>query len=231
MNDSKLLKISCFYDKYKNNRLYKPKKEDIFNKIITETIFCKTDHGPFNPSNSVMLKKSSIHGNGVFATRNIRKGEILTLYPAHYIFTKSDEEKYLTSQTAASRQLKCSDEIKKSYSTMLNDYYMIVGDPRIHNKSGFIGHMCNDGQTHNLTEYNKETEDEYKINTPKTCNAAIECRPFESLFIHDPSEGRTYNNTLSMFIMAIRDIKEGEEILVPYGFHYWIQYNRRKNNE
>lgn len=231
MNDEALLKTSFLYEELKNNKLYRQKEGESFNKIIKKTIFYKTDIDRTGPKDIVVLKESGIHGKGVFAARDIKKGELLTFYPAHYVAKDISGEVIEPGEQVKGRGLKYDPNIKKSYSTPLNNYYIICGDPRIHNNPAFIGHMCNDGQKHDLLEYNAEAKMEYKNNVWKVCNAAIEKRPIESIYIHDSTEIQRYRPDLAMFIMAIKDIKKGDEILIPYGFHYWLSANKREKED
>lgn len=158
----------------------------------------------------VYIKPSKIHGNGLFAKVNINKGDIITLYPcdvlAYYPEEKRDSVGYIFSE-----EIRDNDIIKnnfnnnrkfyKDYQYAINNTYSIIGMPEINNNPAYLGHICNDGaQGHTI----KDKEIYEKISVIKS-NAY-------------------YKNICDCMIaiVAFRDIKPGEEILVTYGHGYWI---------
>lgn len=211
MNDNELLDMAALQQNIENKNANKLANDGIFNKIILKTMFSRTDHG-LNKPNNVILKDSEIHGKGVFASKDIKQGELITYYPAHYVLANiEDNEVLVPGEQVKSRGLKFNRTIKESYSAELTRYYYVCGDPRLKNKTAFLGHMCNDGATHNCMENDDDAEDEYDKNVGRYCNAIIKKKPLMP--------------DLSVRVVSLKNIKEGEEILVPYGFNYWKCHN------
>ncbi|RME55377.1 SET domain-containing protein-lysine N-methyltransferase [Candidatus Woesearchaeota archaeon] len=118
----------------------------------------------------IIIKKSSIHNKGVFASRDIAKGTKVIEYVGEKI-TKKEAEK---------RALKKLNKHKKNpdqgavYIFELNSRYDIDGDVP-YNDAKYINHSCN-----------------------PNCETQI------------------INNRI--WIVAIKDIKKGEEITYNYGY-------------
>ncbi len=143
----------------------------------------------------IEIRESSVPngGEGIFATRDIEKGEYITTYPVCWIIVTEDGKR---SYACAE---KCYEDYKKlvsegylddtcgHYSVGLWEDFTILGDPTIRTDNRLFGHMINDLS---LTEEGYE-EDERNV-------------AFSFLDIH-----------------AIKDIKEGEELSVAYGKDYW----------
>jgi len=162
----------------------------------------------------VIIKPSKIHGNGLFAKQYIKKGEIITIYPCDILvyFPEGDRSKlnpviaYMFSD-----ELKDNQEVKntfnenkkyyKDYQLVVNESYSIMGIPEIYNNPAYLGHFCNDGARGHTVEDKKiyETISVMKSNAyyKNICDCMIT-------------------------IVALRDIKIDEEILVTYGHGYWI---------
>lgn len=221
MNDEELIKASRFHEEYRSKNRVSKVVHGVYNELILKTILFRTDFGDNNPSDRAIVMKSEISGLGVFAKKNISKQDIITFYPAHYVIVPDGVNengniivRAKLSEAVISRGYTFDIKFYDSYSTKINSYYSIAGDPRIHNRGGFIGHMCNDGGMYHLTEKNDEAKHEYNTMKENICNADIVVKP--------------YINELAAAIIASRDIKSGEEILVPYGYKYWIEHNKRK---
>lgn len=148
--------------------------------------------------NNIEIRPSSIAGNGVFAMKKIKKNEVITLYPAHFIINK------ITGDTYSQFDEKKYNE---DYNISWNNY-TVSGSPSKIDKKSFLGHMVNDGGDIDLesniplNEYHKWFS-RYMISVSNKCNAKFNKTPYH------------------IEIVAIRDIEENEEILVPYGFQYW----------
>ena len=151
----------------------------------------------------VYLKESSVHGLGVFAQKDLKAGELITIYPPHYVLyypqgkeaDQNNIEAYLNDTFS---QAKITPELYDIYSFNVNSYYSFYGDPEIRDPD-FLGHMINDGvKSTDPVEYNKL----FLIKNNAT-----------------PVDVGKFGLTLA--IMAIKDIKKDEEILIPYGVEYW----------
>ena len=83
------------------------------------------------------VKKSKVHGTGVFAIENIKKGTLIIEYVGEKVTKKEGDirsekriNKYLNSKTPGS-----------VYIFELNKRYDIDGSPR-YNKARYINHSC-----------------------------------------------------------------------------------------
>lgn len=160
---------------------------------------------------------------GVFATKPFKKGETITLYPAHFsILPKGKEtENLLTWEYPRKKTGKlCFCSANNMYDTAyalkvkheafhsLGDYAIclkgvgsVYGDPRpeVNMNSNYWGHYINDGaykgQELSLTEYNDAGN--------KECNAVWK----------------------GMEVEATKDINVGDEIFMEYGWDYWFGGN------
>jgi hypothetical protein len=162
--------------------------------------------------NKTYIAKSKISGNGLFASTKINKGDIITLYPPHYIGYYKEgsyagcKVGLLESDIVMQNKLKFDDTIWK-YKMNINKKYAIYGDPRIIDCPAFLGHMINDGARGHSTKenYNHKDREIYNKITPFVNNSYYQ-------FIEN-----TY-----VVIIAYRNIEKDEEILMPYGYDYWI---------
>lgn len=166
----------------------------------------------------IEIKKSKIHGNGVFATKDIKKNEIITLYPADIIMI-SDKTKngcgILLGKLYKERgnkdiinnfnkkELK-GESLNNPYLINLNENIKLIGDPYKQDNLNYVGHLINDGCKHNRTEKSKKIY--LKI-------AYLKCNVFF----------KNYNN-IALYCYAYKDIKKGDELYFPYGTKYWDIY-------
>lgn len=166
-------------------------------------------------NDKIYVDKSKIHGNGVFAKRDIKKGEFITIYPNHYIFSTVKNKKNLVniinSNLVDEKKLNITDDIICSYSFILDKYYTICADPRIIDKNMlYVGHILNDALKckSDINNINQKEKNIYE----KICEIKNNCK---------------YLNleNLLIVIVANQDIKQGEELLVYYGFDYWVKKN------
>jgi len=173
-------------------------------------------HFVINPP--VEVRPSQIHGNGVFATRDITVGEFLTFYPGDALICKAKRINLRKVYTPAgletssqscyvryysSRYINASHQeesplesnIKEGYWYDIDDTYAIYGDPSFTDNPWYIGHIINDA-------IDFRTENSYGS------------RKHNSYF-HNLTSG------LGVAIMAKTNIKKDEEILISYGSEYW----------
>lgn len=167
--------------------------------------------------NKVHIKKSSIHGNGLFASKDIKSGEIITFYPGDILVYYPDKNRNEINNVVGyifSEELKDNKELNtafnnnkkyyKDYQLVVNETYSIIGVPEINENPMYLGHICNDG-ARGHTEKDKQIYE--KVSVIKS-NAYFKN-------IHD----------CMMAVTAIKDIKKDDEILVTYGHGYWLSRN------
>lgn len=104
------------------------------------------------PINKVELKKSKIHGNGVFATQVLEDGDIVTFYPIHIILIDNN--------------VAFNDMHQENYDDYVYGIFgqiSIAGIPEKCDDPTYLGHMINDGScAKNRTIY-------YKYSTRSNC--------------------------------------------------------------
>jgi hypothetical protein len=170
--------------------------------------------------NKVELKKSNIHGYGVFAKQQILKNELITFYPGDFVeyYPNADGaiNNHITTVYRSERYENqfgnnIHSDISKKYRNNdyrydINEHYSIIGCSYFKDDSNYLGHFINDGAKTNSTE--KSNKIYIKISSIKNnCN-------FYSL------------KDLHIAIIAIKDIEIGEELFIRYGIGYWNSYNK-----
>jgi len=179
----------------------------------------------------VQIGKNKINTVGVFARKNLKKGEIITYYPPHYVLhfpngktskgtvvydviqSKLLDKGKLKKNPSFPLDLELTEEVRCDYSEDIDENYSICGDPRLIDNMDFLGHMINDaliGKS-SYTDYDKADEDAYNMMNPQKNNSGL---------------AKTGKDGL-IKIIALKDINKGEEILTGYGYQYWKIYNSR----
>ena len=160
------------------------------------------------------LKKSPIHGRGLFAIDRIPGGQIITMYPGDIVKVKtsvgeSEQEKLfglIIGPHLPFHLYRVEDirNIVSIYGFEINDTYSIAGHPELDEDVAYRGHLINDGaQSHSPQD----------ANVYRTVSLAkLNCRYMDILDSH-------------LVIVATRDIQPGEEILATYGYDYWKHFH------
>ena len=163
------------------------------------------------------VRRSRVHGLGLFATKHIEAWECVTLYPADGITV------YLSLDDRDTRCIKvkkfagmtpdvCALYSAKALFNYLGREVEIVGDPASHDDPMWAGHMANDRvrmtHGHQAGVYSQVSQ--------AGSNAQIAPLPFpESMFKEDL--------VCCVAVLATRDIEPGEEVFVTYGDEYWTK--------
>lgn len=164
----------------------------------------------------VSIKKSSIHGKGVFAIKDIKKGQLITLYPSDYMIwndRKANVYAYVPGahlaecDKALSFKRMSEKERKKwnEYNFTVDTTFSIIGHPLLLSNPSYLGHMCNDGAK--MSKNDAKSKHTYLEQTKKKRNAEYK---------------KIDKDGCCIGIVAVKDIKKGEEVLVSYGYNYWI---------
>ena len=154
-------------------------------------------------------------GNGVFACRDIALGELVTLYPGDGVLVQADDA-VARGDDKSSTQWKIEEpdgsrrstdesvlERGKDYEREVESMgsVSVVGDPRLVGDPAYIGHIINDG----VTCARDALRSAYVTEAGLVCN------------VHQCSV-----HACHVAIVATRDIRRGEELLMSYGARYWI---------
>ena len=207
---------NSMYDRYKSSMELSTcllnNKQYIIDKVKLENL---NSILPFE-LNKVKLKKSNIHGYGVFAKRKIFKNELITFYPGDIVEYHPNADNNITLSYTSKRYenkfgKNIHDDIFKKYRNNdfaydINDQYTIIGCSYFTDNPNYLGHYINDGGKTNSTE--KSNEIYMKItNIKRNCD-------FYSL------------KDLHIAIIAMKDIEIEDELFIRYGIEYWDSYNK-----
>lgn len=220
---------STYLQKYKSNYLQKYKsniellnipvneQKCINNKIDNVKLEYLSNILPFE-LNKVEVKKSKIHGYGVFAKKNILKDKLITFYPGDIIEYLPNKDRgindHITGVFHSKRFVKqfgttCDKKFRNNdYAYDINKNYTIIGSPYFKKDSNYMGHFINDGAKSNSTNKSNEI---YKTITTLKANCKF------------------YNlkEDLHIAIISTKKIKKGEELFISYGIRYWKSYNKK----
>ena len=165
---------------------------------------------------------SSSSGRGLFATRLLRPGVVVTYFPAHLIWRHSDdwhsaalspELCALVDDDAEQRAL-----LQREYTVQLGEW-CLTGMPQLCHDERLLGHMANDAACcdpfFNLTAEQLlekpglllQQSLHYYQEVQQYANASLEC-----------NESRTL-----MALVVRRETYAGEELLVAYGLRFWLR--------
>jgi hypothetical protein len=150
-------------------------------------------------------------GNGLYTTRNVGTGELITLYPGDAILLRDNEMAEVTGaifggqqQTRPSNSPSLTDDAARAYEIRASDKHAIVGDPCLINDTAYLGHIANDGAI--LTQGDDVSRTVYSRASADAANAAFQ----------DVHEGCHFG------LFATQPIPKGREIFVSYGEGYWL---------
>lgn len=167
---------------------------------------------------NVYVKKSKVHGRGVFAKKDIVKGSLITFYPGDIVlfYPNNDllkiNDKVVFSILASKRFEPFSNPSAnfgddEYFFMMDNKAYAIIGSPRFDKDPNYLGHLINDGV------YNPWSKSVYSYE--------------RDAYKTDNCDFYYIINNLHVGIMATKDINKGEELFLSYGIDYW-KYRKPK---
>jgi len=172
-------------------------------KVSVETPEESKERFSFDPCVEI---RPSTHGNGVFATRDIKKGDIITYYPAHYIQITSFP--LILTKPEYTKGDKPNDEY---LYTSIKGNYSITGHPRLTDNPYMLGHIVND-PCDEVFKREDETFGKWVGRYLLTVSMKRNSR-FTEL------------DSGLIAITALKDIKKDEEILIAYDIQYWGMKN------
>ncbi len=178
-------------------------KKHIIHKLININIMIRE----LLYNDSVLVKKSSIHGNGVFAKYNIKKDSIITIYPVDSLYYVNNiGEKKL--HFVRGKFFDCINN--KDYMVGIYNDIEFYGDPNNISTNTLIGHIINDSACFTI---NNENIDDISLKN-------IICEYI--LKSNNNAIMKNNNDKTLYYIIATKDINEGEEILMSYQPKYWL---------
>ena len=159
-------------------------------------------------------------GLGLFTTRNVKKGQVLTMYPCDYVILPGDtpdvSRVFAAKAACHSPTTEQIDKYKQILKTTRdgNIQTQISADASITHLPHANAHLINDPHPNigsikktptSAAEYGQALMD-YESSVKDLLNCRFEPR------------GGSY-----VLAIATKDIDEGQEILVPYGYEYWSE--------
>lgn len=162
---------------------------------VNQKFVCRylNDHFDFD---WIEVKLSEIHGYGLFATRDISIGSIITMYPPHCVVDIKNKEAVFQNNEFVP---------DKDYKFNLG-MIQLFGDPKQLNFKTQLGHMINDS---NCIITNSEDKSELK-------NLIVR------YLLTNQNNAKFINDSDILYIVSTKNIKCGEEILSSYGPMYWL---------
>ena len=158
------------------------------------------------------VAKSDLHGEGLFATRDLEEGELITFYPGDALLIWADADRSPDRDVGLffGAHVPEAERTRDVLGTQAREYEMtatatmsLVGDPVRRDDPAYLGHFANDGASCDSLE--PAAREAYNQATYDACNAA------------HISLGGCHTAT-----KAIRPIPKGAEVLVSYGENYWL---------
>ncbi len=152
-------------------------------------------------------------GRGLFATEDIAKDQVVTLYPCHVLEDQAKQPPFRMLDQADGDAVLA--DTRGTYGMALRGTRTVYihGNPAKTTFNWACGHMAND-------PYPDIDSLETAPRTPRSAG-----RAFMKYLLH---VDRTSNSVLETLapdyvggIVAVKDIAVGEEILAPYGYDYW----------
>lgn len=200
-NDEK--EMIKFYRKLKIIALMSGNKE-YTNRTLIDKLFTNCNTTPYpHLSNEIEVRKSTIHGNGVFSKKTIKEGAIITFYPFDGYYD-DNSKKYKTCNNWTMNDNYNFEE----YLCVVNENLTIMGDSRKILNSSLLGHMFNDSIEccfKSLHENDiKNAMYDYYMKSSNNCKLKI-----------NEEYGIVY-------VLAIKDIEPNEELTFEYSPLYWF---------
>lgn len=165
----------------------------------------------------MLVRKSNIHGMGVFATKAYNKRDKLCVYPKHFMLTNNCK----SISGLIPRPENITDEELQDYAlkyciTTINDGINYGAIPSVYDDEN-CGHLINDAKPLNFND------------VASVHSMVKKCKLYENSRDLCNCEFIVKNNEIH--IVATKDINEGDELLVHYGIPYWfnlLKFSRRK---
>lgn len=150
-------------------------------------------------------------GLGLFASRDVARDEVITLYPGDALLKWGKDVgdfsgdvgvmfgNHITDRDAS----RVSTDEARGYELKIRTGHSLVADPLLADDPAYLGHMINDGSA--LLSKKHAARTQYSKDTYDCHNAAFEVM-----------EGCHFAT------IATKNVSKGEEMFVSYGESYWL---------
>ncbi|VBB17728.1 SET domain-containing protein-lysine N-methyltransferase [Yasminevirus sp. GU-2018] len=171
------------------------------NKLLSSEWIRENTNPELKYSKALIIKKSPVHGLGVFSTSIIPKGTPITFYPVHGIWTKTGD------RVGFKKNIPLPEEFDPNqYTWDLRSGTSIVGSPKVYSNNE-CGHLFNDA-----TKIDVDDSIDENIVKNKIC----------AYYFNNKPNCTTVEYGDKMCIVTLRDIEAGEELYIEYGHQFWI---------
>ena len=179
-------------------------------------------------------------GQGVFASRDIDKGELITLYPADAVLywpdadresggkaeliwgsavPQSERSEALRTELLTHRQFPTGGPAA-AYEIMTGESTSAIGNPAWCHDRAYMGHMINDGA------FLSSPSNRVEYETLSAARQNAEIFGCEGAFVD--GQRNAFKGAPWYGVRALVPIPQGSEVLVSYGARYWVsQYLAR----
>lgn len=186
-------------------------QEDIMLNLINSLNTVETQTGNSLIPRCIEVKNSTISGRGVFATNEIKKGTVVTLYPCDMIEKNGIAHILPKNKEQILKYNKPGDTTISDYKYNIDLNLSIHGFPENLNLSQ-VGHIIND-------PYDNVSELSYLKNMND-----LGSKSFKYFLKNEVNSNCVIvNNKNYVYIKTTKDIKIGEELLASYGPCYWCK--------
>ena len=168
-------------------------------------------------SQFLAVRRSEVHGLGVFATRSLPPGAVLTGYPCHLMAVGRAVQQVCDGEVDATPEN--LQHLADVYSYRLGGT-LLTGLPERYAEQRLLGHMLNDGclvdvfhgtpldALRDLATHARLLK-QYYTNVLRHCNCKFQ----------QDALG------LAVYVISTRVIAPDEELLLSYGLPYWLDHN------
>ena len=155
---------------------------------------------------NVRIAASHRHGEGVFAQRNLKRGDLITLHPCHYVsINLVGHTAWVPAKVEMPHMTEMLSKVLFQYSAHVAGTCMsIAADPTIPATPAACAHLINDGAVIEERDFDYATLRKYVVDS----TAAQNCH-FVTLA------------GVCVAAVASRDIKRNEEVYAAYGGPFW----------
>jgi hypothetical protein len=174
-------------------------------------------------SGDITVRKSKLHGLGVFATRELPADVLVTFYPVHYATDgdgKNEEGQTMALDTLG-RPLYDQITLYDPTARYARHYGIkkgrlaVIGHPALRDDTRLLGHLVNDPGGNRLRNM-----------TPETLCSAVDIKTLaivQDLLTHVNCRFVTDSCEYVIAVQTQRVIQKGEELLCLYDTSHWLQ--------
>ena len=211
--DDASLTLDSVREMFKDVRAHYRKTGEVEEGQVCQNLMVTRVRDFANRLDRCCVQPSKIHGDGLFASRSIEAGELVTFFPGDALLVwesgdrdNSDMMMFFGGHVPQSERdaSEIANERVRHYELYSSARISAVGDPSRREDSSYLGHFANDASTCR----SPDDIDAYRRESSSAANV-------EPVLLESCHFG----------LRALRPIDYGEEILFSYGEGYWLARN------